>query len=69
MFKNFKFSFKKKRPAGLGAKIPAGDNHDPVCGMLATGDFFVINYQEQDYYFCSEYCKVKFIAGPSSYVK
>lgn len=69
MFKKFKFSFRKRSIANLNPKIQQENNYDPVCGMLATGDFFVINDQEHDYYFCSEYCRIKFADDPSAYIK
>ncbi len=42
---------------------------DPVCGMQATGDFFVSTYRGIHYFFCSEPCQQKFEANPSLFAQ
>lgn len=41
---------------------------DPVCGMAVTEQSkHRHEYEGRSYYFCSEHCKVKFIASPTQY--
>ena len=42
---------------------------DPVCGMQVKADTgFQVDYQGQDFHFCSEHCLEKFSASPEQYL-
>ena len=57
--KRFGYSIKTKQ---------ANNRHDPVCGMEATSDYFLVQFQGKNYYFCSEYCKDQFEMRPDEYL-
>ncbi|HLD86059.1 MAG TPA: YHS domain-containing protein, partial [Patescibacteria group bacterium] len=42
---------------------------DPVCGMQASGEFFMTTYRGVRYFFCSEPCQIKFEANPASFAQ
>ena len=43
---------------------------DLVCGMdVSTDSKYSYRYEDEDYYFCSEHCLVKFKQSPKEYLK
>lgn len=46
------------------SKHPAAD---PVCGMPATSNLFMSEYQGKKYYFCSDHCQKQFDLNPAGY--
>lgn len=59
---------KKLKRFGYEIKTKDQSHYDPVCGMEATSDFFFIQYQGKNYYFCSDYCKSQFEMRPDEYL-
>jgi YHS domain-containing protein len=57
--------------AGGGSRLPSAIRDvDPVCGMtVAKASAKAAVHQGQVYYFCSQICRDKFEAAPSTYVK
>jgi Cu+-exporting ATPase len=52
------------------AEQPAGELHDPVCGMTVTPQSeHHHTYQGTDYYFCCNGCREKFAADPERYLQ
>jgi len=41
---------------------------DPVCRMEISNDLFKVDYQNEIYFFCSDYCKVQFEGNPENYI-
>ena len=62
-------------PSGATGDAPQGDGMaapekavDPVCGMpVRTAEAKTSAYQGQVYYFCSQNCREKFEAAPTSF--
>ena len=59
---------RKIKQFSYGTRMENRNYYDPVCGMEATGDYFLIQYQGKKYYFCSEYCKNQFEISPNEYL-
>jgi len=68
MENRIKSLIKKLSRFGFSVKPKNKDYIDPVCGMEASSDLFKTDYQGQDYYFCSYYCKEQFAKNPESYI-
>lgn len=50
---------------------PSRKVFDPVCGMELDIENVrhSFEYEGTEYYFCSEKCKIEFIADPEKYIK
>lgn len=68
MENRIKSFIKKLKRFGYNIKTKERNHYDPVCGMKATADFFLAQYQGKSYYFCSEYCKRQFEINPNEYL-
>ena len=44
------------------------DRLDPVCRMIVDDESLYVEYLGSHFYFCSEQCKVRFIANPHLYI-
>lgn len=67
MHHKIKSLIKKITKSGYFVKPTNVGHKDPVCGM-SVNDMIKTEYQNNPYYFCSEYCKQQFDEDPAAYV-
>jgi len=57
----------QRAPEGKGRNAMNEMVRDPVCGMQVTGSDFVCTFSGEEYRFCSDGCRAKFVEAPDQY--